>query len=261
MNFLKNIFFRLSGTSAAQPLFEKLYKFTLIGMNYGNGGGVLESGEINVIRYVKSKCGSNPIIFDVGANEGQFAHGVLNTLGDNCQLFSFEPSAKTFAGLSKSLQNSQVKLHQLGFGFTDESVFLYKNPQNSEMSSVYNRQLEHAGIEMSEKETINIRSIDSFCEEHNINQIDLLKLDIEGHELSALKGASNMIANKKIKFIQFEFGGTNIDSRTYFQDFWYLLNKDYKLYRVLKYGLHPIVDYRETFEIFTTINYLAELRD
>ena len=50
--------------------------------------------------------------------------------------------------------------------------------------------------------------------------IDLLKLDVEGNELLALKGLSDSI--EYIKIIQFEFGGSNIDSRTYFQDFYYL---------------------------------------
>ena len=85
-------------------------------------------------------------------------------------------------------------------------------------------------------------------------------MDIEGHELSALKGAKEMLEGKKIRFIQFEFGGTNVDSRTYFQDFWYLLSKNYTIYRIVKDGLHLIPKYKETQEIFTTINYLAELK-
>ena len=65
---------------------------------------------------------------------------------------------------------------------------------------------------------------------------------------------------KKIKFIQFEFGSCNIDSKTYFQDFWYLLKDNYNIYRIVKDGITPIIKYKETSEIFTTINYLAELK-
>jgi hypothetical protein len=66
-----------------------------------------------------------------------------------------------------------------------------------------------------------------------------------------------MISEKKIDNIQFEFGGCNIDSRTYFQDFFYLLKDNYRIYRVLKDGLFEIPTYKETYEIFTTINYSA----
>lgn len=66
-----------------------------------------------------------------------------------------------------------------------------------------------------------------------------------------------MINDKRIDAIQFEFGGCNIDSRTFFQDFFYLLKDNYKIYRVLKDGLLEMPIYKETYEIFITINYLA----
>ena len=75
--------------------------------------------------------------------------------------------------------------------------------------------------------------------------------------MNALQGAIELINNKKIDYIQFEFGGTNIDSKTYFRDFYYLLNSNYKIYRILKDGLFEISTYKETYEIFSAINYLA----
>jgi hypothetical protein len=106
-------------------------------------------------------------------------------------------------------------------------------------------------------EEIKLTTIDLYCKKNNIEQIHFLKLDIEGHELNALNGAKNMIEKGKIDFIQFEFGGCNIDSRTYFQDFYYILKDKYKIYRILKDGIYELPDYKETYEIFITINYLA----
>ena len=77
-------------------------------------------------------------------------------------------------------------------------------------------------------------------------------------KLKALNGAAQMINSKQIDVIQFEFGGCNIDSRTYFQDFYYLLKDNYKIYRILKDGLYQINQYKEIYEAFTTTNYLAE---
>src|SRR5690606_3866529 len=108
---------------------------------------------------------------------------------------------------------------------------------------------------------IEIRTIDQFCRDQNISNIDFLKLDIEGHEMAALRGASEMLNKNAIRFIQFEFGGCNIDSRTYFQDFWYLLHERYKIYRIVRDGLFHVERYSETYEIFRTINYLAELKN
>ena len=100
--------------------------------------------------------------------------------------------------------------------------------------------------------------LDEFCSDHKIEHIHFLKMDVEGNELNILNGAKRMIENDSIDFIQFEFGGCNIDSRTFFQDFFYLLKERYRIYRILKNGLYPIDSYSEKYEIFITTNYLAQ---
>ena len=70
-----------------------------------------------------------------------------------------------------------------------------------------------------------------------------------------------MIANDAIDFVQFEFGGCNIDSRTYFQDFFRLLNRQYQIFRILKDGIWPINRYRGELECFVCSNYLAQRRN
>jgi len=107
---------------------------------------------------------------------------------------------------------------------------------------------------------VTIKTIDSFLTEKKIPYIDFLKLDIEGNELNALFGAQEALKTNKIKSIQFEFGTCNIDSRTFFRDFYNLLSPQYNIYRVLKNGLHHITYYSEYDEVFATINYYAELK-
>ena len=87
-----------------------------------------------------------------------------------------------------------------------------------------------------------------------------MKIDVEGNEFKALLGAKEMLNKKSVGAIQIEFGGTNIDSRTYFRDFWNLLHDDYKVYRILKNGLYEIEKYDEHLEIFTCTNYLFILK-
>ena len=152
-------------------------------------------------------------------------------------------------------------MYNFGFGNTNTFLTLYYNQDESGLASVYERRLDHFNIKMDLKEEIEIKTIDSFCKENNIAQINFLKLDVEGHELSVLNGAIKMLTNHKIDFIQFEFGGCNIDSRTYFQDFYYLLNKDFYIYRIVKDGLFKVDNYKEIYEAFTTTNYLAERKE
>ena len=48
-------------------------------------------------------------------------------------------------------------------------------------------------------------TLDRFCSERGVKQIDVLKIDTEGFEFEVLKGASSMLAQQAIKFIYFEF--------------------------------------------------------
>ena len=89
-----------------------------------------------------------------------------------------------------------------------------------------------------------------------------LKVDVEGHELDVFSGAKDALRKGSIKNIQFEFGGCNIDTRTFFQDFWYLLTGyGYTLYRIMPDGsLYRINNYAEKLEAFICTNYFAEIK-
>ena len=83
-----------------------------------------------------------------------------------------------------------------------------------------------------------------------------MKIDVEGHELDVLKGFGDLIV--KTKLVQFEFGGTNIDTRTFFQDFWYFFTKkNFRIYRISPKGKILINKYDEKHEYFLTTNYIA----
>lgn len=243
-----------------QKFFQKLFFLSIRGLNYGNGGEFKESGELHAIEHIKKhlRMESNKIIFDVGANIGNYSKAISEIFSDDVVIHAFEPSVGTFVQLNETIQLSK-NIIPLNFGFSDteENVTLYKNKNLSGLSSVYQRRLDHFDIKMDQTETIRLRTIDNYCKEQTISRINFLKIDIEGNELRALKGARQMIDGGNIDFIQFEFGGCNIDSRTYFQDFFYLLTGKYRLFRIVKNGLIEINNYNESLEIFITINYLA----
>ena len=63
----------------------------------------------------------------------------------------------------------------------------------------------------SNKIMLKVKTASSYIEEHNIENIDFLKIDTEGFELNVLHGFKDHI--KKVKIIQFEYGGTFLDSK------------------------------------------------
>jgi len=252
-------YFSMVGKKRFQKLFEFLFKISLKGLNY-NGGDFQKSGELNVLKYIKEKYKNEKslIIFDVGGNVGNYSKALSFIFSEKATIHSFEPSKKTYQMFLKTTKNIQnIIPNNFGLSDTVQNQLLYTNFDGSGLASIYQRNLEHIGISMQKSEEIELSIIDNYCEINNLKRIHFLKLDIEGHELEALKGAEQMISGKKIDIIQFEFGGCNIDSRTYFQDFYLLLKDQYKIYRILRNGFYEIKKYKETYEIFTTINYLA----
>ncbi len=257
---MKKIFNKIAGKKKYQSLFEKLYRLSLKGMNVGSGGSHINSGELFAMKYIAQKISNsdNLVVFDVGANVGNYTLMISDVFKNNTQIFSFEPSVNTFNLLidnTKKINN--IKQFNFGFGAKTETLTLYSN-DNTGLSSVYERNLEHFNMKLGKKEEIRIHTIDEFCIQNKINHIHFLKMDVEGHELKILEGAKQMINSNCIDYIQFEFGGCNIDSRTFFQDFYYLLKDKYNIYRILKDGLFKISSYQEVYELFVTTNFLAE---
>lgn len=260
------VFRAFEGKLAYQRLFERLHELSLRGMNFGRGDEIEHSGELEVMRYVFSQRKNENrqiVIFDVGANIGKYTLALLSAMPNrDLMVYAFEPSLHTYERLTANVQKRNTVLtFNVGLSDVNTTQVLHTDKELSGLASIYRRKLESRNIVMDKVETITLRRLDDFCREHKIGEVDFLKLDVEGHELFALRGAAEMMRKGKIRFIQFEFGGCNIDSRTYFKDFYELLDGKYALYRIVKDGIYPVREYKESDEVFTTTNYFAELRE
>jgi len=260
-NLFKKLLNPLLGNIKFQPLFEFLQQLSLYGMHIGRGGSKDDSGEGIAIKYVAGKLHDQKqvTVFDVGANIGTYSMLLNQVLKNRARIYSFEPSTITFKKFLENTKHlSTISAYNFGMGNEDAKLTLFSNKDESGLASVYHRNLDHLGIDMNKTETIEIRTVDGFCRLNQIKHIHFLKIDVEGHEIKVLEGAKEMMDAKQIDYIQFEFGGCNIDSRTYFQDFYYLLKDNYQIYRIVRNGLYPIKQYKEMYEAFLTTNYLAE---
>jgi hypothetical protein len=106
------------------------------------------------------------------------------------------------------------------------SATLFSNEPGSGLGSLTKRKLEHFNIAFDTTETINtVRFEDYWKTTLQCRQLDMVKIDIEGHELTALKRFGGALHVAKV--IQFEFGGCNIDTRTIFSRFLVLTTTNY----------------------------------
>lgn len=248
------------GLVSYQPIFSYLHKLAMEGKNFGNIGSIENSGELKVIELLNEEKEKEIIIFDVGANVGKYQHAILKTIKRNeFKVFCFEPSPTTFNVLKKNTTDSRVIINNFGLGDKKEELELFRTGPLSPLSSLYKKEKGdyYNVVSMEESEIVKIETLDEYCKDLNIKEIHFLKIDVEGHELNVLKGATRMLQEKRIKSIQLEFGPTNIDSRTYFRDFYNLLNDNFKFYRVLLDGLYEVKQYSEMEEVFFPVNYVA----
>jgi len=134
---------------------------------------------------------------------------------------------------------------------------LYSNYEGSGLSSLFKRKLDHFNIPFNLEEIVDtIKFEDYWSVFLGGNFVDLVKIDVEGNELNVLEGFGNAIF--AVGAIQFEFGGTSIDARIFFRDFWYFFtDKNFLIYRITPFGAKRIMCYRESDERFLYTNYIA----
>ena len=198
---------------------------------------------------LKSIVGNHPVIFDVGANDGRYAKMISSVFPDG-NLFCFEPHPKNHERLLK--RNINGNFFQIAIGEEDKMCCLYERvdfPDGSEMASVHEKVITEFHNVESVKIDVEMKTIDSLIKQHDLDYIDFLKIDVEGHELGVIQGARESIKEGKIKVIQYEFNHPNIESRVFMRDFRKEL-KDYNFYRLLEDGVIPVLDHPIFQEIF-----------
>ncbi len=260
MSIKRKILMRISSNSFSQKILEKIVQISEFYMGIGSSADVYSSGE-KVVFDVLSNSAPPLCIFDVGSNKGQFLDLTLkNILTDDFTIHCFEPASTTFQVLlQNSRKDRRIKLNNIGLGKERYETSLYYDSLGSGLASLTKRKLDHYNIDFSKFERVKIDTIDNYCRENSIDRIHLLKIDVEGHELDVLDGASEMFERKAIDIVAFEFGGCNIDTRSFFQDFYYFFqNVNMKIFRIAPSGyLCPINSYTELCEKFRTTNFLT----
>ncbi len=244
-----------------QYLLRKQVKLCHWLMGVGAGAEVDDSGEIALMKRFARTGRRDLIVFDVGANCGQFLSLAVGRLGNQLQsIHSFEPAAATFAALQQARpDHAGVVLNNLALGAAAGQAELYYDAEKSGLASLTKRDLGFRQIEFERHETITVSTLDAYCAGKNISHIDWLKLDVEGHEFDVLRGGSAMFAKNAVGLVTFEFGGCNIDTRIFLRDFHqFFATRNMDLYRITPGGYFSrIARYRETEEQFATANFVA----
>lgn len=136
-------------------------------------------------------------VLDIGANIGFFTAHLSRLVGASGQVIAIEPNKENFQLLAENVRRNQltnVVLHNLAVGENDGNAALYLSDWNGGMHRMYESVCCTAATEI-----VPVVKIDNLIPEITI---DLIKIDIEGYEYFALKGARNCLTrNPQLKII------------------------------------------------------------
>lgn len=146
-------------------------------------------------------------VVDIGANVGQFTELALSKGAKN--IISAEVSEEAiriFKGMHGS--NESVRLVDKAISKSNGEIDIYISPENSLIGSAYN-----TGGNLSQKQTVESITLANLLAD--TEEVDLLKMDVEGSEYAIFDGAdSDTIRKAKHILIEFHdnFGGVLRDS-------------------------------------------------
>lgn len=241
------------------PFSSHLYNFCKGYIEKHDGdcnGDMMTNGEY---RLLGQFLPGSSVIFDIGAHVGEWTNHAL-AINPHLQIHCFEPGKDNFEKLTANVKSAQVVCNFFGLSSSrgERSFFIYRDAPG--LNSLYQRRGLEDGWGLAtthEIETVQLDTLENYCRDRNIQKIDFMKVDVEGHELEVFKGGVSLFREGRVRAIQFEYGGCNIDSRVLLKDiFEFFQGMHYQFYKILPVSLRMVERYDQRLENFKYQNWL-----
>lgn len=167
--------------------------------------------------YVKHLKNPAPLILDIGSNKGQTIDFFLGINKDS-RIIGFEPNKQLFTELQRKYKrNKNIVIHNVGVSKKKGKLLFQENVlhetstfENLNYDSEYlKKKARVLGVDpkdiVVDTYEVDVVDLNSFIEDQKIENIDVLKIDVEGHEYACLQGLFNASGKTiPIKFLQLE---------------------------------------------------------
>lgn len=154
--------------------------------------------EAENFEFLSRSCKPGAVIIDIGAHIGLFSVIAAQVTGKAGKVYAFEPAPATYALLQKTIAINKmedvVETRQQAVGqATGKITFFVSDNHADNSNSLVNYKEDRSlhGIDVA------VTTIDNFVQEKNITRLNFIKIDVEGAEYDALKGACNTFNNLK----------------------------------------------------------------
>jgi FkbM family methyltransferase len=194
--------------------------------------------------------------FDVGANVGTWSEQVLHRCPNLCSLSCFEPSETATSRLAAAIgEDPRVRVVRVAVS-DEEGLSPFYEPSEASPTSSLVSDINRG----ADEHIVPVVTIDQEMNRLSLEHLDLLKIDAEGYDLHALRGAQNALSRQAISFIQFEYNrawmfvGSTLQAAARLLDAY-----DYQLFLLNRSGLCRC-DVPRLGELFEYLNFVAIAR-
>ncbi len=148
----------------------------------------------------ETKSISNPVFIDIGTNIGLISLSILHSI-PHAQIFGFEPSPIAYKSFATTIFANKLeqKIHLFNYAIDERaghSTFAVHNDKDSSGDGLINTHRAHSPAASIQVLTT---TLDAWWTEAGKPHIDVIKMDIEGAELRALRGAVLLLQNVRPK--------------------------------------------------------------
>ncbi len=195
---------------------------------------LVTNGEAKVLELLPSAAVR--VALDVGCHQGVWTDQILGQQ-PSAKVFGFEPTPTLADQLeAKYCDDPRFSLERSALGRVPGSATLFTQEASSTNSLVRN-----AAATIVETIEVEVTTGDEFLARSNLDSVDYLKIDVEGHDLQALLGFSEALNAGRVGVVQFEYNGWNAISHDLLGDFYALLEPlGFTLGRVHPTGLEYV---------------------
>lgn len=184
------------------------------------------------------------LIFDVGSHTGATTIEYLEHF-PSAKVFAFEPEPANLDVVTRALgpYYERVTVVDAALSENDGNAVFHVNSHNGTHSLLPIGDVQYWAAHEKEVERIQVktRSLDSISTEYKIDHIDIVKMDIQGGELSALKGSQRLLSSGGISLLALEVEFQQLyEAQPMFWDICaYLQNFGYSFYKLYEPFYHP----------------------
>ena len=186
-------------------------------------------------KLLRSILSAGAVVVDAGANIGVYSQFLSRTVGPTGVVHSFEPAPANFRRLQSATRNlANVRLSQAAVGESSGRSKLYVSDQlNVDHRTYATERDSRSGI------PIDIVALDDYFKPGE--RVDLIKMDIQGYELHALRGTNRVLADNPAAKLLLEFWPYGLEQAgaNWLELIDTLRNKNMSVSQITNYGLVP----------------------